>query len=582
MEDEERTIDNQEELSSGNTEEVIQFIDSLSYLDDVDRYWARKDAKESLAKGEDSNELKEKYQFYDQIAELQQQIVKNIPSSKQEEVLNIIRQVTSKPTGGSDRQMKLEHVLRVKRTVDAFRENQVTLQFLVQEKITSGNVHFGVAQILSEDLFKNVEKMFPDRFWKLSDKMTPGDFPNFTVAFNFALKESFTHGESVSKLKDFSEKIKKSILEDAEGTLSEFFSPKAKSAHLQSLKKISADKPVKFLEKMLEIQSQREKQESESQKEFQHVHNLFTSKNPKGAKGIVDTLKKKFGDNVFDSLRQKGFITKLETILLRIGALEKQLKSEENPTARKKIEQQLSKLQEPEKTVVQDVATPEDGKKKIQNILQEIDTYRQQGDLKSAEHSAQKLRSLDAERAAKELAKIKSAQAKKDSQSEKKEESSEVSESSEMKQKKIQFLEMTKEHARKVMEECGQLGIPKDSEAFWGLHGVRNRMQYLKDNGLWSAYNRFNSSDRNMPSRTYEGGFRFRWVNLDTGTNLNTTKAQRGTDYLRQRKESGYAIAALAGVFSVNWKGHSSPVYTPERFISFVEAELSRVRGSSS
>ena len=138
---------------------------------------------------------------------------------------------------------------------------------------------------------------------------------------------------------------------------------------------------------------------------------------------------------------------------------------------------------------------------------------------------------------------------------------------------------MLKEHAQKVMEECGQLGIPKDSEEFWGIHGVRNRMQYLKDKGLWSNYQRFNSSDRNMPSKTHEGGFRFRWVNLTTGTNLNTTNAQRGIEYLRQRKESGYQIAALGGAFSVNWKGHSSPVYKPERFISFVEAELSRVKG---
>jgi hypothetical protein len=581
MEDDNRTIENQEELSAGNVEAVIQFIDNLSYLDDVDRYWARKDAKEAIAKGEDSNELKEKYQFYDRIAELQQQIVKNIPSSKQEEVLNIIRQVTSKPTGGSDRQMKLEHVLRVKRTVDAFRENQITLQFLVQEKITSGNVHFGVAQILSEDLFKNAEKMFPDRFWKLSDRMSPSDFPHFTVAFNFALKESFTQDQSTSKLKDFSEKIKKSILEDAEHLLSEFFPEKAKGAHLQSLKKISSDKPSKLLGKILAIGLQREKHETEAQKEFKNIHNLVTSKNPKGAKGAVDTLKKKFGVKVFDSLRQKGFITKLETTILQIGVLEKQLKTEKNPALRKKIEAQLSKLQQPEKIIKQDSSASGEGKKKVQDILQEIQQHKQQGDLSSAERSAQKLRSLDSERAAKEIEKIKSAQAKKDSPKEEVKEES-VSEGSESKQKKILFLEMLKEHARKVMEECGQLGIPKDSEEFWGLKGVRNRMQYLKDKGLWSNYQRFNSSDRNMPSKTHEGGFRFRWVNVTTGTNLNTTSAQRGIEYLRQRKESGYQISALAGAFSVNWKGHSSPVYTPERFISFVEMELSRVKGSSS
>ncbi len=580
MEDDVRNVEPMEVPSSQNVEEVIRFIDNLSYLDDVDRYWARKDARESVADGIAIPELKEKYKFYDQVAELQHQIIKNLPSSKQEEVLNIIRQVTSKPSGGRDRSMKLEHVLRIKKTVDAFRKDQITLQFLVQEKIASGDVHFGVAQILSEDIFKNVEKIFPDRFWKLSDRMTPGEFPHFTVAFNFALKESFTQNQSTANIKTFSEKIKTSILEDAQDTLSEFFSDKARSAHLQDLKKIPVDKPAKLLGKILAIQSQREKHEYEARKEFQQIQTLATSKNPKAAKSALDTLEKKFGKKIGEALRQKSFLTKLEIALHQVDALEKQLKTEKNQTVRKKLTQQLAKLQQSEQVVVQKQDT-QGSRKKVQMIVQEIEHHKQQGNLKSAEYSAQKLRSLDRERAEKELSKIKSAQAKKENTKEKQTDTKESAEGSESKQRKIRFLEMLREHARRVMEECGQLGIPKDSQEFWGLHGVRNRMQYLKDKGLWDAYKRFNSSDRNMPSRTHEGGFRFRWADLKTGTQLNTTTAQRGIEYLRQRKESGYAIAALAGAFSVNWKGHSSPVYTPERFISFVEMELSRVKNSS-
>ncbi len=567
------------ETSAGSLEAVVEFIDQLSFLDDVDKYWARKDAKESLTNGVEIAELKEKYKFYDHIAELQQQIIQNIPSSKQEAVLNVIRQVTSKPSSGRDRQMKLEHVLRIKRTVDAFRKNQVTLQFLVQEKITSGEVHFGVAQILSEELFKSIETLFPDRFWKLSDQMIPGNFPHFTVAFNFALKESFSQGQSTTKIKAFTEKIKESILEDAQNILSEFFSEKARNGHFQELKKMSADKPSKLLEKILTVQSQREKNESEAFKEFQRVQSLSLAKNPKGAKSIVREMEQKFGKNIFQSLRQKGFITKLDLSLHEIQALEKQLKSEKDKEARAHLQEALSKLQKPQSTALDSKDMGLDRIKKIQEILQEIAQYKSSGDLSSAERSAQKLRSLDNDRAEKEIAQIKSAQAQKDASREAQKDVKDSSEGSESKQQKIRFLEMLKEHAQKVMEECGQLGIPKDSEEFWGLRGVRNRMQYLKDKGLWDAYKRFNSSDRNMPSRTHEGGFRFRWVNLATGTNLNTTTAKRGTDYLRERKESGYAISALAGAFSVNWKGHSSPVYTPERFISYVEAELGRVKG---
>lgn len=562
-------------------EAIIKFIDQLSFLDDVDKHWARKDAEESLLKDGNFEELQEKYQFYDQVAELQQQVIKNIPASKQEEVLNIIRQVTSKPSSGRDRQMKLEHVLRVKKTVDAFRENQITLQFLVQEKITSGDVHFGVAQILSGEIFKSVEKLFPDRFWKLSDRMFPNDFPHFTVAFNFTLKESFNQEQSTSKIKAFSEKIKTSIIEDGQNLLSEFFGEKAKGTQLESLKKIPADKPAKLLGKILALQSQHEKHESDAQKGIQEMKAFIVSKNPKGAQSVANELKKHFGKNVFSSLRQTGLITKLELTMQNISTLEKQFRLEKNPSARKKLEQELVKLQQPKQMVARSKESSGEKRKKIKTILEDIREQKQQGALSSAERSAQKLRSLDNERAQIEIAKIKAAQAKKKSSKEQSTDTKESSEGSESKQKKIRFLEMLKEHAQKVMEECGQLGIPKDSERFWGINGVRNRMQYLKNEGLWNKYQQFNASDRNMPSKTHEGGFRFRWVNLTTGTNLNTTSAQRGIEYLTQRKESGYAIAALGAAFSVNWKGHSSPVYKPERFISFVEAELSRVKGSN-
>jgi hypothetical protein len=578
MEDEKQILDTQES-SNGGLEEVIKCIDDLAFLDDLDKHWARKDAEQLMGTGTEAKDLKEKYQFYDHIAEIQRQILENLPSEKQEEVTNIIRQITSKPSSGQDREMKLEHVLRVKRTVDAFRENQITLQFLVQEKITSGDVHFGVAKILSEDVFKKVEKIFPDRFWKLSDRMSPNDFPHFTVAFNFALKESFVQGQSITKLKAFSEKIKTSLLEDGQDIVSEFFSEKVSARELQNLKKIPADKPAKLLGKILALRFQREKNEAEALKSFQHIQRLSTSKNPKAAKAEVDTLEKKFGKKVFPSLRKKGFIVKLEVVLLRIKELEKQLKSTKNPDVLKKLNKELSRFQQPEKVIIA-VDSAEGNRKKVQDILQEIAQHKQQGNLSGAERSAQKLRPLDSERAEKEIAKIKSAQAKKDHPSEAQDVPEKSVESSEGKQKKVRFLEMLKEHAQKVMSECGQLGIPKDSEKYWGVDGVRNRMQYLKDNGLWGKYQQFNSSDRNMPSRTHEGGFRFRWVNLTTGTNLNTTSAQRGIEYLTQRKESGYAIAALGAAFSVNWKGHSSPVYNPERFISFVEQELSRVRGS--
>jgi len=579
MEDDVRNIDAQESSNEG-LETVVSSIDNLSFLDDLDKHWARKDAKQLLDSGTSIEDLKEKYQFYDQIAEINSQVLENLPSGKREEVRNIIRQVTSKPSSGQDREMKLSHVRRIKRTVEAFRDQQITLQFLVQEKIASGDVHFGVANILSEEVFKTVEKIFPDRFWNLSDRMAPNDFPHFTVAFNFALKESFSQNQSVTNLKVFAAKIKDALLKDGQDELSEFFSEKDQSLYLQSLKKIPADKPAKLLGKMLAIHLQQEKNQEEARKSFQQIQNLFVSKNPKAAKAELDAQRKKFGKKIVPSLQKQGLVSKIELSIHQITTLEKQLKSTNNPEAKKKIQNELSKLQQPEKIIVLDISTAEDHRKKIQEILQEISERKQSGDLPGAERSAQRLRPFDSERAEREIAKIKLASSKKDDSSAKPDAPGKKIESSEGKQKKIRFLEMLKEHAQKVLSECGQLGIPKDSEKFWGVDGVRNRMQYLKDNGLWGKYQQFNSSDRNMPSKTHEGGFRFRWVNLTTGTNLNETSAQKGIEYLTQRKESGYAIAALGAAFSVNWKGHSSTVYNPERFMSFVEEELTRIKGS--
>jgi hypothetical protein len=138
-------------------------------------------------------------------------------------------------------------------------------------------------------------------------------------------------------------------------------------------------------------------------------------------------------------------------------------------------------------------------------------------------------------------------------------------------------LERCIEHAKKIIEECGRLGIPKDDPKFWGLEGVRNRVAWLRNHGQWETYTKFNMSDKNMPSRTQNGGFRFRWVD-SRGSELTPAKAEEGTKYLNRYRESGYALATLAGVFSMNWKGSSSPVYTPEKFILLVQDQLSKVK----
>jgi len=157
-----QTTDEEVGSSEVRKADLKKFIDELPHLDEVDKYWARKDMPQLLAEGVDVQDIKDKYSFYDHLAEMQNEMFKNVPKEKQEEIRNVIRRVTSKESKGKDRDAKLEHVLRIKKTIEALHEKQINLKFLVEEKVLSGDVHFGVVEILnaSEPLLKLTPKIY--------------------------------------------------------------------------------------------------------------------------------------------------------------------------------------------------------------------------------------------------------------------------------------------------------------------------------------------------------------------------------------------------------------------------------------
>lgn len=501
---------------------LSKFIDELSHLDEVDKYWARKDAGEKLSLGVSEKDLRTKYAFYDHIAELQTEIFRNVPLSKQEEIRNIIRRVTSKATDGKDRDMKLEHVLRIKRTVEAFKEKQISLKFLVQEKVLSGDVHFGVAEILKEEIFTEVSEVFPARFWRLADEMSPDDFPNFTASFNFALQETFTQEKSLKEIKKFSNQLKKSLIKDAEELLASFFSNIDRQGILQGIKVIGERNPDKILQALLHLREQREKNKESAKKSIQLIKSYLLAKNYADVQTGIFNLKKNFGDNILTVFGDSD------------------------------LEDKLKKLQ-----------------------LEDKNKQKQEKEVKLAKE-------LEVRNKERQQSKIEKEGGKKEQEKQKEEPKIvHLSEASESKKMKINFYERCIEHARAVMQKCGELGIPTDDPKYWGLEGVRNRAHWLKTNGKWDDYVKFNQSDRNMPSREYAGGFRFRWLDARTGFNLTAGRAEDGIKYLNRYRESGYAVATLAGAFSMDWKGASSPVYPPERFIQMVEAEIGKLHGTS-
>ena len=131
----------------------------------------------------------------------------------------------------------------------------------------------------------------------------------------------------------------------------------------------------------------------------------------------------------------------------------------------------------------------------------------------------------------------------------------------------LDFYDKSIEHGEKVIEEASNWGVRADDIEYWGQEGVKNRMSVLKKRGTWKDYVRFNSNDKHIPSNARGDGFRFRWLNVNTGSRISGASADSGIKFMQRYKESGYQLCVLAGAFSVDWAGSDSPVDTPARFL---------------
>jgi len=565
-------------LTDDQVTQLKTHIAELKFSNELDKYDHQKYVDAHLEKKDLSfDKIKERIDFYEHVAEIRASILQDVPKDKREPIMRAIEEITNEPTHGRGRAEKLEKIKRVQKTVEAYKQEKINIRFLLEETMHNA-ASLEVARILSEDVFKEVDKVFPDSFWRLADEMSPQDFPNFAATFNFTLRETFSHEESEEVVKDFSEKLRESALLDAEEMLSGFFSEEEQEKRLKILESLGLDKLAIMLKFLISLRKERKNRQEKAKKLMALAQSLFFERDARGADSAIAEMKEEFGEEVVASLNEGKFVTKLNLVLIHIGRVERQLESEKNKTRRKKLIAELSELQvENDFSNEEGEEDSDEREKEIENIVNEAREFKEQGDFRAAELSLRRLKRLDPVRAEKEISAIRAEQSAKKEET-KKEGTENVSEEKEI---KIEFLEKCIEHAEAIKEVCSELGIPTDDPDFWGLEGVRGRVQWLVDNHKWSDYRRFNESDRNMPSKEYAGGFRFRWLDLKTGTNLTYSAAESGIEYLARYKESGYEVAALAGAFSVDWKGSSSPVYTPDEFISITNKELGDLRGVS-
>lgn len=489
--------------------EVLAFIDGLKNLHDIEKWHWRNDARARIDAGEDPEILKLDYQFYDTTAQIRNEICKKAPPGKGGALCTLIdSELLYKPHSGKHRQEKKTDLLRLKNLVEEFLKNKTQLRFIARRNFELGGLEGKIIRVLSEKIQENFEKyyeaVFTSDFWSRTRSMMPTDFPNFTTAFDFSTPDDFLQKFTMEKLRKFPEKLKKSLVLDAEEILNaECFSEKDRKMYLSSIRRFPAENMEGLLKQLLHFRLLRD----EKMPKFEREKQQEKSKRDKEQEG----------KDVQAKLNQGR------------GAVEKKVQElfdEERFDAAKKWAERLSRF---------DQNASQRWQKKIQGKI-----------------TAQKAKSEKPEKRRLDVGAEK--------------------------QKKVEFLDKCIEHARKVEEESV---MPKEDPKVWSMEGVRNRRKWLHDTGKWNEYVSLNRSDKNIPKNADPTGFRFRWLNVETGSNFTGAKAEQGIKYLQRYKDSGYKIAALAGAFSINWRGASSPTYSPQRFIEKLQEEKAKILGTS-
>ena len=573
----ERALD----LSVSQTE-IEDFIQNhLPQTSAADKLWNLQDARQRLAQGESVEALKQKYEFYDGIAVLRDQMLAHIPSEKRGPVLQAIQEIISVRTNGKGRDLKKEKIESIKQAVELFLQEQTLRRHKIWR--TQHLPPLGVQvykALLAEDAMRfktEYENVFTKDFWSGIYGIFSKDFPNVVKSFPYPTENdflsSFTH---LDELKKFLENLKKSALADAKENVKAFFSEAEEGALLGQLNGIPIQKPADMVKHLHTLYDKKAKHQEEAKKSFESIQKLSREGYFEAAHSEKEALEKKFGKKAIAAMGGQRFIDRLMVDVAQERRLEKEAKAAkgiQKIKIEKKLESQRTGQENREAQAKLSQAEKEEKTKELNSQLEECLA---KNDFTGARSVARRLQGIDVQVATKAIKRINEATK---ASSQETEIQKPALEPSLEKQKKIAFYEQCISHMKKVLEQCSLLGIPKDDPSFWGLEGVKNRVEWLRKNGLYETYKKFNASDPHVPSTAQAGGFRFRWLDIKTGPNLSGGSADAGVGFLKRFNESGYQLAVLAGAFSVNWKGGSDPVHAPGKVLQIIQGELGKVRG---
>jgi len=466
------------------------FIDGLSGLNELDKYWARTDALQALKESEDLFKtveiLEKKYSFYNTAGELRNDICKKAPDGNGNTVCNLIdTSILNISSSGNDRSWKLKELKIIKKSIDLWKNEKDISQFVQRHQELSDTVIAKVLMLFDSDFAEKFEQfqleMGAPKFWEFTKKMSPAEFPNFTTTFNFRTPRDFLKKVTRKNLHQWPDQLRKALTKDAEEILASEVFDDNRSQKFSSL--MSSKTVARFVSGLLEL------------KYFRDTERLKIDREKEITKRNQEKEKKRKSIEKKDEEQESQF--KIE-------------KKETQETKQKTIEEKKK----------------EDEEKKTDKTEDKID--------------------LGGE-----------------------------------KQRILEFYDKSIEHAQKVIEECPNWGVRPDDIDYWGQEGVKNRMSLLKKRNTWSDYVRFNSSDKYIPSNARGDGFRFRWLNANTGSRISAAGADSGIKYMQRYKESGYQLCVLAGAFSIDWAGSDSTVDTPVRFLEKMQSLRTHLIGQA-
>ncbi len=565
------------------TTELEAFIQALPYQTSAEKAWAKADAAHLLKEGLSVPELKDKYEFYSEMAAIRKDILYNAPTGLRSQLLQYINDILDRPTAGTGRGWKRLSLERIRTLVQQSKRNQSAVRYATGQALSRDQLTRDITQIMNApdlERFKRVySSIFTPDFWRLTPHMSPNDYPTFHSTLLSTDQFSFLSLHTLDSLTSVPAGVKSGLIHDAKVQLQRNFGPADQAKYLKKLQKIKPSQLADLLKVCQEIETEQSKRSPAIRRDVREINALFKAQNNSVAERKIDSFIKQYGEKSAheNGLRRTQILIKKKG--RQVKSLQKRLDTLTDRTQRQQIIDQLGRLDQQSAKGLK-AENKADNAQRATQLDQQISRLQHAEKWTEAQSAAKELTVYDTTKGQRRLAEVKRAQAARAPESDQDQEATAAtsSEKNVEKAKKIEFYEKMIEHAENLKNACNEMGIPTDDPGYWKIDGILKRKEWLVKNGLWNSYLKFHGADKNAPPNNNYAVL-YRWVDAKSVDRLSYNKAQGGLDHLKRLKESGYPLCVMSAGLSMDWTSKESPVYTPDEFISKCVVQLGHARG---